>query len=229
MKLKRKKGDARIPDDSMADIAFLLIIFFILTTTFSVNKGFDFGIPPVEQTAESDQERPALSVIVYAKGDDQNNYKVLVVQGDPESESGIREVYFDKTTINGPSPNTLSDRWEVRVRDYELEAKMKDGVERFQRMQIPVARDSLLEYMYNVFAEMKVEQPDEWYKLPVYVLVVKDSPFEGFIDVWKIVQDLELGLKKDIPTPEQRLATHVPHVAQVEEILENYAGKISLN
>ncbi len=39
IKVKRKqKVDAYIPSASMADIAFLLIIFFMVTTTFSVDK-----------------------------------------------------------------------------------------------------------------------------------------------------------------------------------------------
>lgn len=39
IKVKRKQRvDAYIPSASMADIAFLLIIFFMVTTTFSVDK-----------------------------------------------------------------------------------------------------------------------------------------------------------------------------------------------
>jgi len=39
MRFKRRAGiQASIPSSSMADIAFLLIIFFMVTTTFSVDK-----------------------------------------------------------------------------------------------------------------------------------------------------------------------------------------------
>ena len=39
MRLKRRKGiDAFIPTGSMADIAFLLIIFFMVTTKFDVDR-----------------------------------------------------------------------------------------------------------------------------------------------------------------------------------------------
>lgn len=44
MKHKLLKSNAEIPTSSMADIAFLLIIYFMLTVTFSVSKGLDFGL-----------------------------------------------------------------------------------------------------------------------------------------------------------------------------------------
>ncbi len=41
--------EAEIPTSSMADIAFLLIIFFILTTTFAREKGIKFVLPEQKQ------------------------------------------------------------------------------------------------------------------------------------------------------------------------------------
>ena len=42
--MKRKEREQpEIPTASMADIAFLLIIYFMLTTVFSVTKGLDFS------------------------------------------------------------------------------------------------------------------------------------------------------------------------------------------
>ncbi|MBN1355505.1 biopolymer transporter ExbD [bacterium] len=41
MKFKRKRGSgtkAEIPNSSMSDIAFLLLIFFMVTTSFSIDK-----------------------------------------------------------------------------------------------------------------------------------------------------------------------------------------------
>jgi biopolymer transport protein ExbD len=48
MKIGRKKEDTEIPTASMADIAFLLIIFFMVTTVFSATKGLDFKLPKDE-------------------------------------------------------------------------------------------------------------------------------------------------------------------------------------
>ena len=56
MKLKRKFTEAEIPTSSMADIAFLLIIFFMVTAVFSATKGLDFKLPSDEDNAPPDKE-----------------------------------------------------------------------------------------------------------------------------------------------------------------------------
>lgn len=44
----RDKVSAGIPTSSMADIAFLLIIFFMLTAVYSSNYGLEYGLPKNE-------------------------------------------------------------------------------------------------------------------------------------------------------------------------------------
>jgi len=48
MRLHREKVNATIPTASMADIAFLLLIFFMVTTTFRAETGLRVIIPQVE-------------------------------------------------------------------------------------------------------------------------------------------------------------------------------------
>ncbi len=48
MKLRKEKVEATIPTASMADIAFLLLIFFMVTTTFRAETGLKVVIPQVE-------------------------------------------------------------------------------------------------------------------------------------------------------------------------------------
>ncbi len=48
MKLKREKLQATIPTCSMADIAFLLLIFFMVTTVFRAETGLKVIIPQAE-------------------------------------------------------------------------------------------------------------------------------------------------------------------------------------
>ncbi len=46
MELRRKAGSgARIPTSSMADIAFLLIVFFMVTTIFKLEQGLVITLP----------------------------------------------------------------------------------------------------------------------------------------------------------------------------------------
>jgi biopolymer transport protein ExbD len=66
MKLKRKPDESEIPTSSMADIAFLLIIFFMVTAVFSATKGLEFKLPK-DDNAPPDTEE-AVFVKVGADG-----------------------------------------------------------------------------------------------------------------------------------------------------------------
>ena len=60
MKIKRNNVDEEIPTSSMADIAFLLIIYFMVTTTFAATRGIDFSLPQEEDTPLVDKEESVL-------------------------------------------------------------------------------------------------------------------------------------------------------------------------
>jgi biopolymer transport protein ExbD len=56
MKLRRKGQEADIPTSSMADIAFLLIIFFMVTAVFSATKGLEFKLPQDDDKSPPEEE-----------------------------------------------------------------------------------------------------------------------------------------------------------------------------
>ena len=61
MKFKRDNVSEEIPTASMADIAFLLIIYFMVTTTFAATRGLDFSLPQDdEDTPLVDKEESVL-------------------------------------------------------------------------------------------------------------------------------------------------------------------------
>jgi biopolymer transport protein ExbD len=64
MKLKRDKDPVVIPTSSMADIAFLLIIFFMVTTVFSATKGLEFKLPKDDDSTPPESEE-AVFIKVY--------------------------------------------------------------------------------------------------------------------------------------------------------------------
>jgi biopolymer transport protein ExbD len=69
MKLEAKKMEAEIPTCSMADIAFLLITFFMVTAVFSQNRGMDFTIPAeAEQPDSNAQSEEAVHIRVTEAG-----------------------------------------------------------------------------------------------------------------------------------------------------------------
>ena len=50
LQLKVRRISPEIPTASMADIAFLLIAFFLVTTTMYQDKGIQLQLPPVAET-----------------------------------------------------------------------------------------------------------------------------------------------------------------------------------
>ena len=63
MKLQRKKRrESEVDVSSFSDVAFLLIIFFILTTTFKVIGGKELNIPSGEDGESKDQKQLTISL-----------------------------------------------------------------------------------------------------------------------------------------------------------------------
>jgi biopolymer transport protein ExbD len=64
---KKSKVSDEVPTSSMADIAFLLLIFFLVTTTFPKDKGLAVVLPEPGETAEVSQKN-ILHLIVQPTG-----------------------------------------------------------------------------------------------------------------------------------------------------------------
>jgi biopolymer transport protein ExbD len=64
---KKSKVSDEIPTSSMADIAFLLLIFFLVTTTFPKDKGLAVVLPEPGEEAQVSQKN-ILHLIVQPNG-----------------------------------------------------------------------------------------------------------------------------------------------------------------
>ena len=68
---KKKRPDPEIPGSSLADIAFLLLIFFLVTTTINVDTGIGLTLPPIpDENIDPPpiKERNLLNILVNAQG-----------------------------------------------------------------------------------------------------------------------------------------------------------------
>ena len=59
---KRRKRNDDVPVSSFSDIAFLLIIFFLLATTLQNTMGFKTEIPAGEKSETKKQEVPSVTI-----------------------------------------------------------------------------------------------------------------------------------------------------------------------
>jgi biopolymer transport protein ExbD len=75
---KKQKVSDEIPSSSMADIAFLLLIFFLVTTVFPKDRGLPIVLPEAQEEVEVSQRNilhldiMPNGTVNYRRGDSQN-------------------------------------------------------------------------------------------------------------------------------------------------------------
>ena len=65
---KKKDTDVEIPSASLADIVFLLLIFFLVTTSIDTEKGLDLVLPPPGDTEIKIPKKNIANLFVNASG-----------------------------------------------------------------------------------------------------------------------------------------------------------------
>ena len=65
---KRKKVSQEIPVASLPDIVFLLLIFFLVTTTIDAEKGLDLVLPPSDATELEMAKKNLANLLINAAG-----------------------------------------------------------------------------------------------------------------------------------------------------------------
>ena len=65
---KKKEKDVEIPSASLADIVFLLLIFFLVTTSIDTEKGLDLVLPPPGDTEIKIPKKNIANLFVNASG-----------------------------------------------------------------------------------------------------------------------------------------------------------------
>jgi biopolymer transport protein ExbD len=103
---RSKRSKAEINSSSMADIAFLLLIFFLVTTTIANDKGLTLQLPPnpddIEQQDIKIPERNIFKILL-------NSSDRLMVENEPmDDATEIRERVKEFVLNNGVNPE-LSD------------------------------------------------------------------------------------------------------------------------
>ncbi len=84
---KRRKPESEIPTSSMADIAFLLLVFFLVTTTIDQDKGVPLTLPEISDTPPQKlQKDRVLDILVSNSGDIMINEEVLSQRNQLRSE-----------------------------------------------------------------------------------------------------------------------------------------------
>jgi biopolymer transport protein ExbD len=68
VKIRRREIPAEIPTASMADVAFLLIIFFLVASFYSVTRGIQFSLPKHDEAALTAEPEAATLIEIGSTG-----------------------------------------------------------------------------------------------------------------------------------------------------------------
>ncbi|MCE7993109.1 MAG: biopolymer transporter ExbD [Roseivirga sp.] len=104
MAKSKNRGSEEVNAGSMADIAFLLLIFFLVTTQIATNKGLTLLLPPKQEEDEpieiKQQQRNIFKIQV-------NSLDRLLVEDEPlDDVSQIRDMVYD-FVLNFGSPSQV--------------------------------------------------------------------------------------------------------------------------
>jgi biopolymer transport protein ExbD len=160
---RRKRAEAEIPTASMADIAFELLIFFLLTTTFDVDTGIGLVLPPAAETTEEVKVRSKdlAKILVNAAGE-------VLLDGELITIPQIRETIKSKIRAN---PKLIISLKTARETSYSVYIDVLD--------QLKLAYNDLREE-YSLrnygksFRDLKKEEKDKVKKaIPIRISIAE--------------------------------------------------------
>lgn len=141
MRLRPKSVSAEIPTSSMADVTFLLIIYFVISGAFSATRGLDLTFPP-DSPAEID---PVESVLVEVRAPSE-----LVVDRQPMALVGLLEYLRPRLAQNPDKPVILKALEGapygavVDVLDELRQGRERLGLDREISVALPTEREQAL-------------------------------------------------------------------------------------
>ena len=113
MKMERKKEEPEIPTASMADIAFLLIVFFMLTTVFSANQGIEHVLPPQDEDQDVIDPEESIYIEIFPGGQAEMDKQPFTM----DQVDKVYKYVSSKVQINAKKPIILHTNREAEYGD----------------------------------------------------------------------------------------------------------------
>lgn len=125
---KKKKRHNDIPMASLADIAFLLLIFFLVTTTIDVDRGIGLTLPAKGEETEVRTKNIA-NLLINAQGE-------VLLDNEPVQVSNINRVIKQKLQEN---PLLIVSVKTDRLTKYEVYVQVLDELKIANATRISIA------------------------------------------------------------------------------------------
>lgn len=125
---REKERDVEIPQGSLADIAFLLLIFFLVTTTIDMDKGLEMVLPAKGEQQEVNKKNIS-NLLVNANGD-------ILLDEDPVQLRDIKPLVSQKIAAN---PNLIISVKTDRRTKYQRYIDVLDELKQANATRISIA------------------------------------------------------------------------------------------
>ena len=128
MIIKRKRKVDEVNSSSMADIAFLLLVFFLVTTTISMDKGINIILP-----ADGSEIKVDKNDIVNIAMNDQGK---ILVDNQPKMLLEIKQLVERKIASNPNFIFSVSTHERTKYQDY---VSLLDELKKAKATKISIA------------------------------------------------------------------------------------------
>jgi len=125
---KRKKKGVEIPTGSLADIAFLLLIFFLVTTTIDIDKGIGLVLPAKGETKQV-RSQNITNLLINAQGE-------VLLDDIPTPVPQIKNVITEKIAQR---PNLIVSVKTDGQTDYWVYIRVLDQLKQANASRISIA------------------------------------------------------------------------------------------
>jgi biopolymer transport protein ExbD len=132
MKKNRRFKGGEIPTSSMADIAFLLLIFFLVTTTIDTDKGLGIVLPPPGDMEIEIRKDNIMNCLINSQG------KVLLDE-EPTNIDQIHRIVGEKLRSNSKLVISVKAHPKTAYNDY---VRVIDQLKRADAKRISIANSN---------------------------------------------------------------------------------------
>lgn len=166
-KPKQKKHSSRVDLTPMVDLGFLLITFFMLTTSMLKPQTMEISVPSKDKVLEEDQNKikasQAITILLgkenklyYYFGTQENGIDPEVVETDYSSE-GLRKMLFQKNFDVMKAVNELKkEKKRMAEEDYNTKLSELKSVKTAPIIIIKAADDSNYKNLVDILDEMNI-------------------------------------------------------------------------
>lgn len=153
---RKKREEPQINSSSMADIAFLLLIFFLVTTTIANDRGLSLQLPPdpddIEQMDIKIPERNLFKIQI-------NSADKMLVEGDPfeKNMDELRSMIKEFVLNNGRDPESSDS-----PKDAIVSLKTDRGTTQEKFIEV---LDAIQGAYYDMYADRVGVTNEQWREL----------------------------------------------------------------